>query len=200
MVTSQMKNHYSESQMVFFDMYIPKDAFVSNFSMIIKEKIYVANVETKEKAKTIFENSNTNAGLVQNHEKSDFKETEHVRLYESKTIIRIKRWVFSKFQIAFSAKVDPYDKVVFELTYEQPLERVMGLNNYKLHLNLKNQIIDDFKIKVNMSNLISNSSKFINEIPFQVEDSKKCTSLLRVIFFYFPSEDHYSYTSYSERL
>ena len=74
-----MKNHYSESQMVFFDMYIPKDAFVSNFSMIIKDKIYVANVETKEKAKSI---SNSNAGLVQNHEQSDFKETEHVRLYD----------------------------------------------------------------------------------------------------------------------
>ena len=47
--------------------------------------------------------------------------------------------------------MDSYDKVVFELTYEQPLERVMGLNNYKLHLNLKNQIIDDFKIKVNIT-------------------------------------------------
>ena len=63
-------------------MYIPKDAFVSNFSMIIKDKIYVANVETKKKAKSIFENSNSNAGLVQNHEQSDFKETEHVRLYD----------------------------------------------------------------------------------------------------------------------
>ena len=27
----------------------------------------------------------------------------------------------------------------------------MGQNNYKLHLNLKNQIIDDFKIKVNIT-------------------------------------------------
>ena len=79
-----MKNHYSETQMVFFNMFIPKDAFVSNFSMIIKDKIYVANVETKEKAKSIFENSNSNAGLVQNHEQSDFKETEHVRLVYNK--------------------------------------------------------------------------------------------------------------------
>ena len=74
-----MKNPYSESQEAFFDMYIPEDAFVSNFSMIIKEKIYVANVETKEKAKAIFDDSNSNAGLVQNQEQSDFKETEHVR-------------------------------------------------------------------------------------------------------------------------
>ena len=37
------------------------------------------------------------------------------------------------------------------MTYEQPLDRVNGLNNYKLHLNLKDKVIDDFKIKVNIS-------------------------------------------------
>ena len=31
------------------------------------------------------------------------------------------------------------------------MDRVNGLNNYKLHLNLKDQIIDDFKIKVNIT-------------------------------------------------
>ena len=56
---------------------------------------------------------------------------------------------FKIFQIAFSAKVDSFDKVIFELTYEQPLDRVNGQNNYKLHLNLKDRVIDDFKIKFN---------------------------------------------------
>ena len=74
-----MKNPDSESQEAVFDMYIPEDAFVSNFSMKIKEKMYVAKIETKEKAKTIFKDSGSNAGLVQNLEKSDFKETNHVR-------------------------------------------------------------------------------------------------------------------------
>ena len=37
------------------------------------------------------------------------------------------------------------------MAYEQPLDRVNGLNNYKLHLNLKNQVIDDFKIIVNIT-------------------------------------------------
>ena len=89
-----MKNHYSESKLVFFDMYIPKDAFVSNFSMTIKEKIYVANVETKEKAKIIFENSNSNAG--QNHKQSDFKETEHVNY-----MIKIKNYTYLKLKDGF---------------------------------------------------------------------------------------------------
>ena len=67
------------------------------------------------------------------------------------------------FQIAFSAKVDAFDKVVFELTYEQPLDRVDGLNNYKLHLNLKDQVIDDFKIKVNITETLP-----INRETFEV--------------------------------
>ena len=74
-----MKNPDSESQEAVFDMYIPEDAFVSNFSMKIKEKMYVAKIETKEKAKTIFKDSGSNAGLVRNLEKSDFKEANHVR-------------------------------------------------------------------------------------------------------------------------
>ena len=68
-----MKNPDSDSQEAVFDMYIPEDAFVSNFSMKIKDKTYVAKVETKEEARTIFENSGSNAGLVQNKERSLFQ-------------------------------------------------------------------------------------------------------------------------------
>ena len=74
-----MKNPDVESQEASFDMYIPEDAFVSNFSMEIKDKTYVAKVETKKDAETIFENSQSNAGLVQNQDQSDFKETNHLR-------------------------------------------------------------------------------------------------------------------------
>ena len=74
-----MKNPNFDSQEALFDMYIPEDAFVSNFSMKIKNKTYVAKVETKKDAETIFENSQNNAGLVQNQDQSDFKETNHVR-------------------------------------------------------------------------------------------------------------------------
>ena len=34
---------------------------------------------TKKEVRIIFENSESNAGLVQNEERSDFKETNHVR-------------------------------------------------------------------------------------------------------------------------
>ena len=96
-------------------MFIPKDAFVSNFSMTIKEKIYVANVETKEKAKIIFENGNSNAG--QNHKQSDFKETEHVRLYDKNQklyLVEIKRWVFQNFRLLSQPKRTPMMKLCFK--------------------------------------------------------------------------------------
>ena len=59
-------------------VYIPKSAFVSNFSMIVKGQEYVAKVETKEKAQETFDNSDDISGLVQNQATSDFKDTEHV--------------------------------------------------------------------------------------------------------------------------
>ena len=58
------------------------------------------------------------------------------------------------FQIRFSAKVEPYENITFQLKYEEKLKRISltGANNgpykYKLNFYLKNQIVDDFKIKI----------------------------------------------------
>ena len=177
-----MKNPDVESQEAFFDMYIPEDAFVSNFSMEIKDKTYVAKVETKKDAETIFENSQSNAGLVQNQDQSDFKETNHVRNKQYNIFKQIYNISFKIFQITFSAKVDPFEKVIFELTYEQLLVRINGLNNYKLHLNLKNQVIEDFKIKVNITESLPikretfDVRRETNTIDLQTEDLKDIIS------------------------
>ena len=177
-----MKNPDVESQEASFDMYIPEDAFVSNFSMEIKDKTYVAKVETKKDAETIFENSESNAGLVQNQDQSDFKETNHVRNKQYNIFKQIYNISFKIFQITFSAKVDPFEKVIFELTYEQLLVRVNGLNNYKLHLNLKNQVIEDFKIKVNITESLPikretfDVRRETNTIDLQTEDLKDIIS------------------------
>ena len=177
-----MKNPDVESQEASFDMYIPEDAFVSNFSMEIKDKTYVAKVETKKDAETIFENSQSNAGLVQNQDQSDFKETNHVRNKQYNIFKQIYNISFKIFQITFSAKVDPFEKVIFELTYEQLLVRINGLNNYKLHLNLKNQVIEDFKIKVNIIESLPikretfDVRRETNTIDLQTEDLKDIIS------------------------
>ena len=73
-----VKNKNGFESEVFFELFIPKSAFVSNFSMIVKGQEYVAKVETKEKAQETYENSDDISGLVQNQAISDFKDTEHV--------------------------------------------------------------------------------------------------------------------------
>ena len=75
----QVKNLASEASEVFFDMYIPQEAFVSNFSMDIKGQTYVAKVETKEEAKEIYDSSSTSSGLVQSQSESEFKDGKQVR-------------------------------------------------------------------------------------------------------------------------
>ena len=67
-VETTMQNTKNGSEEIIFDMYIPRQAFVSKFSMKIKNKTYKAKVEIKENATEIFNRSNTNAGLLENQE------------------------------------------------------------------------------------------------------------------------------------
>merc|ERR1712079_26175 len=127
-VETQMQNRHSEAKEVFFDMYIPKEAFVSNFTMDIKGKTYQAAVKTKEVAKKIYENSTDTSGLIQTTSQPEFTNGK---------------------QVTFSAKLDPAEKVTFNLRYEELLERSeQGKYHYEVNIQPKNQKIRDFKIKV----------------------------------------------------
>ena len=64
-VETQIRNRHFETQEIFFDMFIPLEAFVSNFSMVIKGKSYEAKVKTKEIAKQTYEESTSTSGLVE---------------------------------------------------------------------------------------------------------------------------------------
>ena len=65
----KMRNMHPGTQEAVFDMTIPNEAFVSNFTMQkANEDVFVAMVKEKEEAKEIYEKSNTNAGLVQQSE------------------------------------------------------------------------------------------------------------------------------------
>ena len=72
-----MKNPNSVSSQVFFNMYIPEEAFVSDFKMRMKNGTFRAKVQTKREAERIFEESDGSAGLVAT--KIEFKDTNHVR-------------------------------------------------------------------------------------------------------------------------
>jgi len=154
-IETKVKNNHNEISDVHFSMYIPKEAFVANFSMVIKDKTYIAKVDTKENAKEIFENSTSNSGLVQSFDDAKFKNGKHV---------------------TFTAKLEPADKVIFHLRYEELLQRSeKGQYNYELNLQPENQIVDDFKIviEVNESLPLRDISvkclKNQNEAKFQAE-------------------------------
>merc|ERR1712223_312120 len=71
-----------------------------------------------------------------------------------------------------------YDKATFFVTYEDQLKRIDGLYNHKLNLHLKNQIIDDFKIKINITESLPLKVETIeairetNEIDQDIDDVK----------------------------
>ena len=59
-------------------MIISKEAFVSNFSMVIKGKTYEAKVETKEVAEQTYEKSTSTSGLVKSN-KPEFTDGKQVK-------------------------------------------------------------------------------------------------------------------------
>jgi len=158
-VETQMQNRHSEAKEVFFDMYIPKEAFVSNFTMDIKGKTYQAAVKTKEVAKKIYENSTDTSGLLQSISQPEFTDGK---------------------QVTFSAKLDPAEKVTFNLRYEELLQRSeQGKYHYEVNIQPKNQKIPDFKIKVTINESLPLDGisvkrvKNKDEAKFQAEDISK---------------------------
>ena len=77
-VETMVHNEFNEEKEVFFNMFIPKEAFVSNFTMHLDDRTYVAKVDVKENAANTYNESKTNAGLVQAESKSEFKEEKLV--------------------------------------------------------------------------------------------------------------------------
>ena len=127
-VTSYVKNPGTEAKKAEFSMTIPDTAFISNMSMIIKDKEYVSEVKGKEEAKEKFEEavaSGDGAGLVS-------KVSRDSNLF------------------SVDANVEPGDKVVFRLTYEELLERSNEGYEYALNVN-PGQVVEDFRVTVNIN-------------------------------------------------
>ena len=78
-VEAEMQNIHSDAREVIFDMTIPKEAFVSKFSMVINGITYQATVKTKEAAKTIFANSGVTSGLIESNTQPEFIDGKQVK-------------------------------------------------------------------------------------------------------------------------
>merc|ERR1711962_39517 len=157
-IETQIRNRHDEVKEVFFDMFIPQEAFVSNFSMVIKGKTYEAKVETKETAEQTYKKSSSTSGLVESN-KPEFTEGK---------------------QVTFSAKLDPTEKVTFHLRYEEQLQRSeKGKYNYEVNIQPQNQKIPDFQIKVKLNESLPIEGLSVKRVKdknlakFQAEDITK---------------------------
>ncbi|XP_027135463.1 inter-alpha-trypsin inhibitor heavy chain H3 isoform X2 [Larimichthys crocea] len=126
-MTSKALNKANSSQEIFFEVELPKTAFISNFSMEIEGQVYVGEVKEKEKAKKQYEkavSSGQTAGLV----KASGRKLE-------------------KFSV--SVNVAAKSSVTFILTYEELLQRKLG--QYEILTRVKpKQPVQEFQIVANI--------------------------------------------------
>uniref|UniRef100_G3P4Z3 Inter-alpha-trypsin inhibitor heavy chain H3 n=1 Tax=Gasterosteus aculeatus aculeatus TaxID=481459 RepID=G3P4Z3_GASAC len=111
--TSKALNRANFSQEIFFEVELPKTAFIVNFSMEIDGEVYVGEVKGKEKAKKQYEqavSSGRTAGLV-----------------------KASGRTMEKFSV--SVNVAAESNVTFVLTYEELLQRKLG--QYEILTRLK---------------------------------------------------------------
>uniref|UniRef100_A0A671NCD7 Inter-alpha-trypsin inhibitor heavy chain H3 n=1 Tax=Sinocyclocheilus anshuiensis TaxID=1608454 RepID=A0A671NCD7_9TELE len=97
------------SQEVFFEVDLPKTAFITSFSMLIEGRIYVSEVKEKEQARQQYESavsSGQTAGLVKKME-----------------------------TFSVSVNIAPQSSVTFTLTYEELLQRRLG--SYEIMLGVR---------------------------------------------------------------
>ncbi|NWI51765.1 ITIH3 inhibitor, partial [Calyptomena viridis] len=126
-ITSRAVNRGNVSKEVFFDVDLPKTAFITNFSMTIDGVTYPGTIKEKEAAKKQYEKAvsrGQTAGLV----KASGRKTE-------------------KFTVSVNIKAA--SKVTFELTYEELLKRHFGKYNMFIKVKPK-QLVKDFEIEVNI--------------------------------------------------
>uniref|UniRef100_A0A8B9D4Y5 Inter-alpha-trypsin inhibitor heavy chain H3 n=1 Tax=Anser cygnoides TaxID=8845 RepID=A0A8B9D4Y5_ANSCY len=126
-ITSRAVNRGNMHKEVFFDVELPKTAFITNFSMTIDGVTYPGNIKEKEAAKQEYEKAvskGQTAGLV----KASGRKTE-------------------KFTV--SVNIAAASKVTFELTYEELLKRQFG--KYEMFIKVKpKQLVKDFEIDVSI--------------------------------------------------
>ena len=139
--TTKMKSVISnvdeEDKEANFVVQLPEKAFISNFSMLINERLYIGEVKEKEQAEKEYE------------EAKKRKETAGKVSSVPRTVDNPTRGME-----VFSVLVNVAKKssVEFVLTYQQLLERKLGVYTQVTSVR-PNQIVKDLKITVNIAEI-----------------------------------------------
>ncbi|XP_065097819.1 inter-alpha-trypsin inhibitor heavy chain H3 [Paramisgurnus dabryanus] len=127
-MTTKAFNVANDSQEVFFDVDLPKTAFITNFTIEIEGQVYISEVKEKEKARQQYEkavSSGQSAGLVK---------------------------AFGRHMEKFSVSVNvaAQSLVTFTLTYEELLRRRLG--SYEIMIGVRpKQLVQNFEIVVDIN-------------------------------------------------
>ncbi|XP_063902787.1 inter-alpha-trypsin inhibitor heavy chain H4-like isoform X1 [Zophobas morio] len=125
LITSNVRNLMKKSEEATFSVILPENAFVSEFEMEIKGKIYKAYVKETEEARKIYKEA-----------VSSGQSAAHVELSarDSKTF-------------TVSVNIEPESKTIFRLVYEELLQRRIG--QYELVINVHpGQVVKDLGVQV----------------------------------------------------
>lgn len=132
LVTSKLQNKSPNNREAKFVVHLPETAFISNFSMVVNGKHFIARVKEKNVAKTEYEkakNNSLNTGLV-----SSTKSQQALRGMDV-------------FEIAIN--VAPNSTAVFHLNYQQLLIRRKGFYEETISIRPK-QIVPVLNVNVDI--------------------------------------------------
>uniref|UniRef100_A0A8C6TUK8 Inter-alpha-trypsin inhibitor heavy chain H3 n=1 Tax=Neogobius melanostomus TaxID=47308 RepID=A0A8C6TUK8_9GOBI len=126
-ITSKTLNKANSSQEIFFEVELPKTAFITNFTMEIEGRLYVGVVKEKEKAKKQYETA--------------------VKAGQTAALVKASGRKMEKF--AVSVNIAALSNITFTLTHEELLQRKLG--QYEILTRIKpKQRIQEFKIITNI--------------------------------------------------
>ena len=139
-VESEMQNPESFAQEITFSMILPETAFISNFSMIIKNAEIVGKVMEKQEAL------------------EEYNEAKRIGI--SSGLVKKERFS-NKFSI--STNVEARETVIFRLKYEELLER----SNKKYHHNINlfsHGDVDKLKVEIFINESLPLSALTVSEV------------------------------------
>ena len=127
-ISATIYNPYDENLDGTFNLLLPENAFVSNFSLTLEDKIYYAQVLEKEEAEKKFSEAKTQnktAGMVEARDMKQFSYTINLKAYQT---------------------------VVVTLRYEEFLEKKLGEREYNFALSsIYDQPISQFLLVVTLN-------------------------------------------------
>ncbi|XP_075908190.1 inter-alpha-trypsin inhibitor heavy chain H3-like [Petromyzon marinus] len=148
--TARLKNRGGHSRETTFLVQLPEHAFISNFTMVIDQELYVGVVKEKVVAKVQYEKAKSqgqSAGLV---------------------------WQLGDTTDRFmvSVNVAPQSKVTLQLGYQELLRRRLG--RYELKLSLRpRQLAHSYKVDVHIYE--PQGLRFVDVAPFQSSQAVNIT-------------------------